>query len=151
MDLLARSAPRTVTGYIATMWNHAPLMRAKGSPALPQMGSGEMSNLIAFLFSQSYFFERGDSGRGRRVFQNKGCEGCHERRRRETNAPDLTQASELYSPITLTSDVWQHGPSMFQMMRQNGKTWPQFTGSEMKDLIAYLNSRLIIRVAPKPN
>ena len=151
IDLLARPAPRTVTGYIAAMWNHAPAMRAKSVTPLPALGSGEMPNLIAFLFSQSYFFERGESSRGRRVFESKNCADCHERRRKETNAPDLTQAFELYSPITLTSAVWRHGPNMFQVMRRNGMTWPQFHGSEMADLIAYLNSRLIVRVAPKHN
>jgi len=151
IDLLARRAPRTVTGYIAVMWNHTSEMRAKGQGALPTLGAGEMSDLIAFLFSQSYFFERGDSGRGRAVFESKGCAGCHEQRRKETNAPDLTQASEVYSPITIMAAVWRHGPNMFQTMRRNGLTWPQFHGSEMADLIGYLNSRLIVRVAPKLN
>ena len=151
IDLLARVAPRTVTGYISTMWNHAPLMRAKGIAPITKLAPGEMGNLIAFLFSQSYFFQRGDVSRGRRVYESKGCQGCHEQRRKETNAPELTQAFELYSPVTITSAVWRHGPSMFQMMRRNSSPWPQFQGSEMTDLIAYLNSRLIIRVASKQN
>jgi cytochrome c len=110
-----------------------------------------MRNLVAYLFSRSYFLQPGDRGRGRRVFENKGCAGCHEQRNKATSAPDLSQAFELYSPITLTSAVWRHGPGMFQMMRRNGVSWPQFQGSEMPDLIAYLNSRLVVRVAPKQN
>ena len=107
-----------------------------------------MSDLIAFLFSQSYFFPRGNTASGRRIFENKQCAGCHEERRKETGAPELTQASEAYSPITLASAAWSHGPSMFHMMQQKGIPWPQFQGGEMADLIAYLNSRVVQRVAP---
>jgi mono/diheme cytochrome c family protein len=64
-------------------------------------------------------FERGDSIHGRYIFQSKGCADCHEQRRKETGAPDLSQALETYSPITMTSAIWSHGPAMFQTIRQN--------------------------------
>jgi cytochrome c2 len=147
IDLLARRAPPTVVGYIAAMWNHAPAMHAKGGGSLARLQPGEMSDLIAFLFSQSYFFERGDVQRGSKVFAAQKCADCHETRRKEVGAPDLTQAFEEYSPITMTSAVFRHGPAMFHAMQQNGRTWPHFEGSEMTDLIAYLNSRVIKRVA----
>jgi hypothetical protein len=54
---------------------------------------------------------------------------------------------EAYSPIILTSAAWQHGSSMKQAMKQQGIDWPEFKGREMADLIAYLNSRLIVRIA----
>jgi cytochrome c2 len=149
IDLLAQPAPAAVTGYVASMWNHALIMQARSGIRFPRLESGEMSNLIAFLFSQSYFFERGNDRRGRRVFENKRCAQCHEDQRRATRAPDLAQAFELYSPITLTSAVWRHGPAMLQTMRQNATAWPRFEGSEMADLIAYLNSRVIVRLAPR--
>jgi cytochrome c2 len=148
IDLLQRRPPQTVTGYIAAMWNHAEVMRARGTVGqFPKLDPEEMPHLIAFLFSQSYFFERGDAARGRRVFENKSCASCHERRRAEIRAPDLTQSAELYSPITLTSAVWHHAPAMFEAMKREGVSWPQFHGSEMADLIAYLNSRVIVRIA----
>jgi cytochrome c2 len=147
IDLLGRRAPATVVGYIAAMWNHAPAMHAKAG-GVARLQPGEMSDLVAFLFSQSYFFARGDPQRGRRVFETKNCADCHEKRRKEVGAPDLTQSFEEYSPITMTAAVFRHGPAMLQAMRQNGQTWPHFEGSEMTDLIAYLNSRVIKRVAP---
>lgn len=58
---------------------------------------------------------------------------------------------EAYSPIILTSAAWQHGSSMMKTMKQQGIDWPEFKGREMADLIAYLNSRLIIRIAPSNN
>jgi len=150
IDLLQRRAPQTVTGYIAAMWNHAEIMQVKAGRQFPKLDAEEMPDLIAFLFSQSYFFERGDAARGRRVFEDKNCARCHEQRRRETSAPDLTQSTELYSPITLTSAVWQHVPAMFEAMKRDGVSWPRFRGSEMADLIAYLNSRVIVRIAAPP-
>jgi cytochrome c2 len=165
-DLLQRGAPQTVTGYIAAMWNHAELMRAmsgaNASPTgrshqetsggqFPKLDAEGMSNLVAFLFSESYFFERGNAARGRGVFESKSCARCHEERRKETGAPDLSQSAELYSPITLTSAVWRHTPEMFAVARRAGVPWPRFQGSEMADVIAYLNSRVLVRIAaPAP-
>jgi mono/diheme cytochrome c family protein len=148
VDLLRRRAPSTVTGYIAAMWNHAALMRGSDEPhSPPKLERGDMSNLIAFLFSQSYFSENGNSVRGRRVFESKNCSSCHEDRRKDTGAPDLTEASDLYSPITLTAAAWNHGPAMFQKMQQSRIFWPEFHGSEMTDLITYLNSQVTKRIA----
>ncbi|HEX4997539.1 MAG TPA: cytochrome c [Terriglobia bacterium] len=147
IDLLSRSAPDTVTGYVAAMWNHAPKMKARGGGRLPEIAPDEMPNLVAFLFSQSYFFERGDVKRGERVYVRENCARCHEEHRNATGAPDLTQSPEAYSPITLTASVWRHAPSMFEATRHTGVPWPHFAGSDMVDVIAYLNSRVVRRVA----
>ncbi|HET9131851.1 MAG TPA: c-type cytochrome, partial [Terriglobia bacterium] len=80
--------------------------------------------------------------------ENKGCANCHEQRRSQTGAPDLTKASEAYSPITLTASVWRHGPGMLNAMKQEKIAWPEFENSEMTDLIAWLNSRVITQIAP---
>jgi cytochrome c2 len=147
IDLSSKSAPSSVTDYIAQMWNHAPDMRSRGGQTV-KLESGEMRNLIAFLFAQRFFFEKGDATKGRKVFDNKGCANCHELRRNQTGAPDLTRASEAYSPITLTAAVWRHGPTMLNAMKQEKIAWPEFESSEMTDLIAWLNSRLPIQIAP---
>ena len=146
VDLLTRPAPSSVTGYIAAMWNHAPEMRRRGG-STAQLNTGDMPDLIAFLFSQRYFQDRGNASKGRRLYEEKGCMQCHENRRRETGAPSLFEATEVYSPITLSSAAWKHGPSMIEKMRQQKIEWPEFKGSEMTDLITYLNSRLITRAA----
>jgi len=150
VDLLARSGPSSLSGYIVAMWNHAPEMRRRGG-STSKLNAGEMADLIAFLFSQRYFFERGNASRGRQTYEEKNCAKCHEGRSRETGAPDLSQATEVYSPITLTSAVWRHGPSMMERMKRQGIAWPEFKGSEMADLIAYLNSRLVVRLARSPD
>jgi len=149
VNLLAKPRPLSITGYIAAMWNHAPEMRRRAG-STPKLNAGEMPDLIAFLFSQRYFLDRGNASRGRRIFEEKSCAKCHEDRRKETGATDLSQVTEVFSPITLTSAVWRHGPSMMEKMKQESISWPEFTGSEMADLITYLNSKLVLRVAHRP-
>jgi cytochrome c2 len=149
VDLLAKPRPLSITGYIAAMWNHAPEMRRRaGSTA--KLNPGDMPDLIAFLFSQRYFLDRGNVSKGRRIFEEKRCATCHEEHRRETGAPDLSQGTEVFSPITITSAVWRHGPSMAEKMKQLSIPWPEFKGSDMADLITYLNSKLVVRVAHSP-
>jgi len=148
VDLLARPRPSSVTGYVAAMWNHAPVMRKRGG-ATVKVDAGEMRDLVAFLFTARAFFDQGNATRGRAIFTSKGCESCHETRRKEFGAPDLTQLHEAFSPITLTAAAWRHGPSMLAAMKQAGLAWPEFQGSEMTDLIAYMNSRLVTRIGSR--
>ena len=91
--------------------------------------------------------EKGDPIRGERLYRDKNCSFCHENRRAATGAPDLTQLSEQFSPVTIASAVWRHGPTMLDAMKQQKLTWPEFHGSEMSNLIAYLNSRLTRKTA----
>ena len=148
VDLLRRSRQTSVAGYIAAMWNHAPYMRRKGGSALPKLPAGEMQNVIAYLFLQQYFYEEGDAARGRRVYDAKGCASCHEGKR-TGGAPDLASTVQAYTPISISASVWRHGPGMRETLRTQGKSWPEFESGEMKDLLAYLNSRLRAQIAEK--
>lgn len=151
IDLLQRPAPDLLTGYVATMWNHAPLMYQRAGADFPIFGPGDMANLVAYLFSQRYFDQEGDPARGARVFEAKGCAGCHDRDRRETGAPDLSIANERYSPVTIAASVFRHGRSMLYLMRTRNVAWPQFSTGEMQDLIGFLNSRLVAQAASSEN
>jgi len=145
VDLLKRSRPSSVAGYISAMWNHAPKMRRRGG-VTSKLAPGEMQDVVGFLFLQRYFYEEGDAGRGRQVYDSKRCAGCHEGSR-VTGAPDLAGKVEAYTPITMTVTAWRHGASMGETIRRQGGTWPQFQRSEMADLLAFLNSRLRPQIA----
>ena len=88
-----------------------------------------------------------DVNRGARLFQTKNCVSCHEQRRKQTGAPDLTASTERYSPITMSAAIWRHGPAMNEALDREKLPWPVLNATEMADLISYLNSRLIRRVA----
>lgn len=143
VDLLERPGPKTFTGYAAAMWNHAPLMQERAQGALPDIEDGAMNHLVAYLFAQRYFAESGDIAAGEAVYRNKQCIVCHEQERATSGAPDLTRRAEEYSPITMTSSLWNHGPDMLERLQERGMDWPVFDGSDMTNLIAYLNSRLV--------
>jgi cytochrome c2 len=145
VNLLKRSRQTSVAGYIASMWNHAPMMRRRGG-ALPRLASGEMQDVIAYLFLQQYFYEQGDAARGKRIYDSKGCAGCHEGKR-APGAPDLAATVQAYTPISMAGSVWRHGSGMRDALRAQGKEWPRFQDSEMTDLMAYLNSRLRTQIA----
>jgi len=139
IDLLKRSRQSSVAGYVAAMWNHAPQMRRRGG-STPKLEPGEMQDVIAYLFLQQYFYEEGDANKGERLFESKGCALCHEGGR-PSGAPDLTTRIEPYSPITMGASVWRHGSPMAETLKREGKNWPELHGSDMADLIAYLNAK----------
>jgi len=147
IDLMKRAAPDLLTDYVVAMWNHAPLMRQRAGTDFPILGPGDMANLVAYLFSQRYFDQEGNAERGAKVFEAKGCAGCHVRGRAETGAPDLAMANERYSAITIAASLFRHGRTMVDLMKSRGGAWPQFTPAEMQDLIGFLNSRLILKAA----
>ena len=142
VDLLGRTAPATVAGYAAAMWNHAPMMATTEAADLPALDEGAMPDLVAYLFAERYFAEQGDARHGADVYGENNCSVCHDAERIETGAPDLTRAVERYSPITMMRALWNHGPAMLRLFQQRNLYWPVFEGKDMEDLIAYLNSRL---------
>jgi cytochrome c2 len=148
-DLLDKPAPGTLTDYIAAMWNH-PTMLRRPTQDFPALAPGDMKDLVAYLFAQRHFLEKGDVNRGANVYREKNCVRCHEQRRKEFGAPDLTQQSEVFTPVTMAAAVWRHGPAMLDAMKRERLSWPEFHGSEMTDLLAYLNSRLVpLMAAPR--
>ena len=46
-----------------------------------------------------------------------------------------------FSAHQMASALWQHGPQMLAEMEKRAIRWPEFTGRQMADLIAALNSR----------
>src|SRR5262249_5587539 len=98
----------------------------KRGGATAKVNPGEMRDLFAFLFTARAFFDQGDVTRGRAMFAAKGCEDCHQMRRKEIGAPDLTQMHEAFSPVTLTPAAWRHGASTVEAMRCAGRRWPGF-------------------------
>jgi cytochrome c2 len=141
VDLAAVSRrERSLTGLAATMWNHRPIMAAaaeqKGVPMKPFEGR-QMAHLISYLFEENYFDEPGDAARGANLFQSKQCGACHGVA--GTGAPNLLGSASTSMPATFASAVWLHGPAMLKTMQQRGIKWPNLTGRDVNDLMAYLN------------
>ena len=64
--------------------------------------------------------------------------------------PDSSGGSTA-AESALGTALFRHGASMLKTMQKENVAWPQFKPAEMSDLIAFLNSRLVPRVARREN
>jgi mono/diheme cytochrome c family protein len=129
---------RTLTEIAAAMWNHAPRMSAAMKSAPPQFDTGEMRELLSYLWARQFFEDAGNATHGKRVFAAKHCDACHGDA--SSGAPDLAAGARSYTGATMVSALWRHGPAMLAKMQSKSILWPHFETREMSDLIAYLNS-----------
>jgi mono/diheme cytochrome c family protein len=135
LALETRLHNQNLTDIAVDMWNHQASMK---QPA-PNLSQEEMRQILGYVWTRQYFRGSGEAVRGKRVFAEKSCATCHNDS--AGGAPPLTKSAEGYSDITIISALWEHGPSMLDLMTERKLAWPRFTAPEMADLIAYLNSR----------
>lgn len=148
-DLGRIARRRSFHELAATMWNHLPAMgqsmRELGIER-PQLNADAAADLMAFLFTLNYFDPPGDVDVGKRLFREKKCVICHQvGTYGGVIGPSLDQLSQYGSPILVAAAMWNHGPEMMGEMRERGIERPTFSGSELTDLISYLES-----LAPPP-
>ncbi len=85
------------------------------------------------------FLPPGNPRNGSRLFRTKHCTDCHAIQGSAWSAgPDLAQAELRGSLSTIAGFQWNHGPAMWEMMRNRGLRIPRFTEQEMSDIVAYL-------------
>jgi cytochrome c2 len=134
-ELSAGTRGKTLMQVAAAMWNHEPILsRARATPV--KFAPGEMKDLLGYLWSEQFFEATGAAAAGRRVFVSKRCASCHDER--SGKAPKL---AGTFNGATMVSALWRHGPSMLSEMKKEGVQWPRFEGSQMADLLAYLNAK----------
>jgi cytochrome c2 len=126
----------------AVLWNHAPGMfrqMRRGNVAYPHLNNQEMANVLAFLYQAANAGSPGNPSAGERVFQDKGCASCHSVRQSGGHtAPDLATPAVSGSTSVWTRAMWNHARAMVDPVTKTLGRWPQFTGSQMNDLIAYV-------------
>jgi cytochrome c2 len=134
-ELSTRTRGKTLTEVAAAMWNHEPIMSKAGATPT-RFAPDEMRDLLGYLWAQQFFQDPGIPSAGRRVFTAKRCASCHDEAGR---APKLSGAG--FNGSSMVSALWRHGPSMLAQMQKDRVPWPRFEGSQMADLIAYLNAK----------
>ena len=143
-DLGRLSVPRSFYDLAASMWNHLPQM-AKQMKKLgisrPNLSPGETGDLIAFLYTLNYFDRPGDPKAGRQLFSKKQCVACHQvGGTGGVIGPSLDSLAQNASPLFVAAAMWNHGPAMAEALRAKGIERPNFSGSELENLVAYLRS-----------
>lgn len=131
------------------MWNHGPAMQARqrerGVPT-PTFQGREMADIQAYLRRASTLEQRQVvllepplPERGQRLFAARGCVQCHGPAGRGTAyGPDLRAATLHLTVSEIAGVLWNHSFEMSARMRQRGFGFPQFRGTEMADVIAFL-------------
>jgi len=123
--------------FVTSMWNHAPRMweRMQGEHIeYPDLGHDDMAHLFAYLYTARYVDDEGDDGRGRGLFQDKGCANCHAvRGDGGRSATDLSASDDLAGPVDWARAIWNHVPVTSSDLDQ-----PGFEGRDMNDLLAYV-------------
>lgn len=86
----------------------------------------------------------GSAERGKALFTEKGCVQCHSFEGAGGKvAPDLAQKSDRqYTPVLLASQMWNHGPTMWNAVASSGGQVSTLTTRDAADLFAYFYSRL---------
>ena len=139
-DLSQTQPGSPAMGWLATvLWNHAPGMfrRIRLGVAYPQLDVQEMADILALLYQAASTDRPGDPTAGHAVFEKKGCIHCHAvRSSGGHSAPDLSQIA-AGGANEWTRAMWNHAGSMVTPISKELGEWPQFMGTEMRDLVAY--------------
>jgi mono/diheme cytochrome c family protein len=147
---LSKTHPGTpAMGWLtAVLWNHAPGMfrqMRRGNIAYPHLTTQEMAHVLAFLYQSANAGGGGDPAAGERVFRDKGCAECHSVREFGGHtAPDLAAFAASGSTSVWTQAMWNHAQAMLGPVTKALGGWPQFSGSEMNDLVAFVEAGKIV-------
>ena len=105
----------------------------------PSFTEQEMADLVTYLFAIRYFEAPGDTEVGEEVYL-RNCASCHGENGEGGLGPQLRGLGARSSATFMTATLWNHGPRMYQEIRSQGREWPRFESSEMRDLIEYLRN-----------
>lgn len=134
LALEGRLSGMTLTDVAASMWNHVPRMLAT-----PVIGRDDMRGIVAYVWEQQYMGPAGNVGRGRKTFADKHCASCHDDP--SFNQAHFVRGDKVFTPLTMISVLWEHGPQMLEQMKQRGVSWPRLAPEDISNLVAYLNTR----------
>ncbi|MBI5418541.1 MAG: c-type cytochrome [Deltaproteobacteria bacterium] len=141
-DLGKAVSQSNVTVLSTRLWNHVAGMREKFQQKKlewPNFSETEMNDLIVFLYSLNYEDKPGVPGKGESVFTRKKCADCHFK----TAADKQKIVGEIKSVNSLqfATLLWNHIPSMEASMVIHAVPWPEMSGQELRDVLAYLQSQ----------
>lgn len=153
---LSKREPRAYTPatLASVMWNHAPRMwpafEAKGI-ATPKLSEQDSEDVFAYLYSRRYFDRPGDAGRGGKVFEEKGCAGCHSltTQQKGPGAP-VPSWKSVADPEAMVQQMWNHAAQMKNALAGKDREWVTVSAQDLLDLSAYLESLPGPGGAPRP-
>ncbi len=133
----------------AALWNHGPKMMQKmlaRHVPRPTFEERDVIDILAFIREKGLndrtrrsYVHPGDPAHGQELFQQKGCIRCHSiNGKGGTIGPDLAQRSLKGRLSFILSEMWNHGAKMWPTMAKEHIEFPQFSPTEMADVMTYL-------------
>ena len=142
--LAGRKLYSSLFEFAAAMWNKGPAMAREMKRRIvpvPPLQADELADIVAFLYSVQYFVGSGDARRGEALVTGKGCLGCHSIGGKGANiGPDFKKVAGLDQPATVVSAMWNHAGAMEQKMAELSLAWPLLKGSEMADVVSFIQA-----------
>lgn len=145
LGMQKKDFPPTIGQFAGLMWNHFPAMISemqKENIKLPELSAKDIANITSYLFSIRYFDPTGNRVAGRKIFQEKRCNVCHDIRKNaegKKEGPNLTKLKGVASPIYMATALWNHGPQMIGSMKEKNIKWQKISDKELIDLMEYFN------------
>jgi cytochrome c551/c552 len=136
------------------MWNHGPEVWREspgGGTAVTAQPAAEGDDLLAYFWALRYFDRPGEAIRGKRVFENKGCAGCHAAGDADPSAvaPAVAEWQGVRDPVEWSMQLWNHSAEMSRLFAERGVKWPRFSEDEMTDMLVYLQNLGSARRVPR--
>jgi len=141
-DLGKTVAQSNVTKLTTQIWNHVGRMTQKyhqEKMQWPYFAETEMSDLIVFLYSLNYLDKPGDAAKGAKIFSQKRCIECHFKTGEDKQK--LLGAMKAINTTQFAAELWNHTSAMEAAMMTQGVPWPEMTGDQLRDVLAFLQKQ----------
>jgi len=141
-DLGKTVSQSNVTKLATQIWNHVGRMRQlynQEKLQWPYFAETEMNDMIVFLYSLTYLDQPGDAEKGEKIFAQKKCVGCHFKT--GEGKQKLLEAVKATNTTQFAAELWNHTSAMEAAMVTQGVPWPELTGAQLRDVLAYLKKQ----------
>lgn len=138
--------------FITTaLWNKSTKMAATMQELgveRPEFAGNEIMDIMAFIREnagiahaedKTIYAPPGDPKVGESLFREKRCLSCHSIHGTGGKVgPDLGRADLRISFTEIAGRMWNHGPKMWEAMSSEKVPVPQFSETEMSDVLSYI-------------
>jgi cytochrome c2 len=141
-DLGKTVSQSNVTTLTTQIWNHIGRMRQlydQEKLQWPSFTETEMNDMIVFLYSLNYLDKPGDAAKGEKTFTQKKCIECHFKSPEEKQK--LLGAMKAINTTQFAAELWNHTSAMEAAMVTQGVPWPEMTGAQLRDVLAFLQKQ----------
>ncbi|MFI5395185.1 MAG: c-type cytochrome [Candidatus Binatia bacterium] len=134
-DLGRTGSWHDIMQFAGALWNHTPTLTGQRSA----FSSDEMGKLAAYLFFVKFVGEPGSVEKGKDLFEQRSCSGCHQLAGRGGMVgPRLDELKPYMSSFFMAQALWNHGPQMAAKMADLNIVRPRLEDNDVANLVALI-------------